>query len=55
MMSDDLLAKAETIERRPNGEVYVTLPVESLTAEEFAEIIMSEVKKLQSAREASIK
>lgn len=48
MTTQELIARAEKIERQPDGSVYVTLSVGSLTAEEFAELIMGEVKKLQS-------
>lgn len=51
MTQQEILQKAEKIERRPNGDVYVTLPIGSLTAEEFSEIILAEVKNLQSAQE----
>ena len=50
MTNDELMAKAENIERRANGDVYATFPVGSLTAEEFSDLIMGEVRRLQSAR-----
>ena len=50
MTNDELMAKAEKVERRANGDVYVTFPVGSLTAEEFSDLIMGEVRRLQSAR-----
>jgi len=49
MTTEELKARAESIEHTPEGDYY-TLPAGSLTGEEFAEIIMGEVHKLQAAK-----
>lgn len=53
MTTEELMAKAERVERRPEGDYYI-LPVDSLTAEQFAELIIGEVKRLQFHRTQNV-